>query len=201
MRARDAQLDIQSSLQIPLSIVYGLNHVHEEYYTHGGMKPHNVFLTSEFNLVIQQDRTSIATFAPFARANIAYFGLSKRLTSSINFRLNPTTIVFSSVHCGTYLFMSPEAYNGVNSFSYIEAKASDVYYFGLILFKLFLDCYYRYWKELKNRFNYINLSVLVKDLDGDHDNMNFIHDILNWYHNVGLMIQGIVLQYNMFVKL
>ena len=46
------------------------------------MKPHNVWLISEFNFILQQDGTSIATFAPSARAKIADFGLSKRFTSS-----------------------------------------------------------------------------------------------------------------------
>ena len=37
---------------------YGLNHVHEEYYTHVDMKPHNEFLTADFNLIIQQQDAS-----------------------------------------------------------------------------------------------------------------------------------------------
>ena len=33
---------------------YGLNHVHEEYYTHGDMKLHAVLITSVFNFILQQ---------------------------------------------------------------------------------------------------------------------------------------------------
>ena len=48
------------------------------------MKQHNVLLTSELNSILQQDGTSVATFAPSARAKTTDFGLSKRLTSSNN---------------------------------------------------------------------------------------------------------------------
>ena len=75
-------------------------------------------------------------------------------------------------------------------------KQKHLMYILLVKFYLnyFLEFYHGEWKELKIQFNYITLSVLAKDLHGDHDNMELIHDILNWYHNVGLMIQGIVLQ-------
>ena len=46
-----------------LHLAYGFNHVHEEYYTHGDMNPHDVFLTSEYNFILQEDGTSIGTFA------------------------------------------------------------------------------------------------------------------------------------------
>ena len=131
MRARDAKRVIQSSLQIALNMAYGLNHVHED------MKPHNVLLTSQFNFILHKDGISIATFAPSARAEIPDFGLSKRLASSNNFHFHATTIAFGHGPCGIYLYMSPEAYNGVNSLSYIEAKTSNVYSFGLVLFELF----------------------------------------------------------------
>ena len=54
MPLSDAKLNIQLSLQMRLNISYGLNHVHEEYHTHGDMKPHNVLLTSDFNFILQQ---------------------------------------------------------------------------------------------------------------------------------------------------
>ena len=56
MRARRANQNIQSSLQIALNISYGLNHVHEANCKHGDMKPHNVSLTSEFDLFYNNKR-------------------------------------------------------------------------------------------------------------------------------------------------
>ena len=93
------------------------------------MKTDNFLLTSEFNFTLQ-DGISIATFTPSARAKIADFGLPKRLESSNMCYLSATTIAFGDGPCRTYLYMSPESYNGVNSLSDTEAKASDVYSFG-----------------------------------------------------------------------
>ena len=54
MSLSDAKLNIQLSLQMGLNIFYGLNHVHEEYHTHGDMKPHNVLVISDFHFILQQ---------------------------------------------------------------------------------------------------------------------------------------------------
>ena len=58
MRPRDSKLNIRSSVQMGLDIFYGLNHVHEENCKHGYMKPRNVFLTSEFNFIPQQQHVT-----------------------------------------------------------------------------------------------------------------------------------------------
>ena len=58
MQGRDTKLHIQSSAQTALNISFGLNHVHEENYTHGDMKPHNQFLGLEFNFILQQQDAS-----------------------------------------------------------------------------------------------------------------------------------------------
>ena len=58
MQERNSKLHIQSSVQMALIISFGLNHVHEENCKRGGIKLHDVLLTSELNFILQQQDSS-----------------------------------------------------------------------------------------------------------------------------------------------
>ena len=58
MQARDSKIHSQSSLHMALNISFGFNHLHEENYTQGDMKPCNELLTSDFNLILQRQDAS-----------------------------------------------------------------------------------------------------------------------------------------------
>lgn len=139
MRARDAVLDDRSFLQIARQMAYGLNHVHSQRYTHGDMKPQNILLTASISME-EDDRGFVsATLAPTAKVKIADFGLSKRLEGAESVRFQDSAVIttdFGTGPCGTYLYMSPEAYMGVSQLTDADAKAADIYAYGLILFEL-----------------------------------------------------------------
>lgn len=139
MRARRAVLDESSFLQVALHIARGLNHVHSYHYTHGDMKPQNVLLTSPFRFHRDAGGNECASVAESTVVKIADFGLSKRLEGGESGALpNSTTATtdFGAGPCGTFLYMAPEAYHGVTNLSDREAKAADVYAYGLCLFEL-----------------------------------------------------------------
>lgn len=139
MRARKAILDDRSFLQVATHIARGLNHVHASQYTHGDMKPQNILLTSAFQFS-DTDKGNIAASIPAsAKVKIADFGLSKRLDgaeSASIFGSTTATTDFGTGPCGTYLYMSPEAYEGISRLTDSQAKAADVYAFALVLFEL-----------------------------------------------------------------
>lgn len=139
MRARSAILESYSFLQVAKHMAYGLCHVHSQNYTHGDLKPQNVLLTAGFTFSKTIDGHVFASFPPSAKAKIADFGLSKRLEGADPVTLlesTTATIEFGNGPCGTYLYMSPEAYKGVANLTDHQAKAADVYAYGLILFEL-----------------------------------------------------------------
>lgn len=140
MRDRQAVLDDRSFLQCARHMAFGLNHVHSQRYTHGDLKPQNVLLTSAFQFRKRPSGDFVASLALSAKAKIADFGLSKRLEGAeqANGLLGSSvgTGDFGSGPCGTYLYMSPEAYSGVASLSDADAKAADIYAYGLILYEL-----------------------------------------------------------------
>lgn len=139
MRARDAVLDDRSFLQIARQMAYGLNHVHSQRYTHGDMKPQNILLTASISIEAGDGGFVSATLATTSKVKIADFGLSKRLEGAEPVGFQDSAVMttdFGTGPCGTYLYMSPEAYNGVSQLTDADAKAADIYAYGLILFEL-----------------------------------------------------------------
>lgn len=165
MRAREALLDDRSFLQIASHMAFGLNHVHSQSYTHGDMKPQNVLLTAEFQFHKHATGRTIASLAHSAKAKIADFGLSKRLEGAEPSGLLGSTGAgatsdFGNGPCGTFLYMSPEAYLGVSKLSDADAKASDVYAYGLVLFELLTGMQSWCLERVRNP---IQLHILVRD--------------------------------------
>ncbi|CDF33185.1 Serine/threonine protein kinase [Chondrus crispus] len=139
MRARNAVLDERSFLAIAGQMVYGLNHVHMQLYTHGDIKPQNILLSAPLTMTKDKSGAFTASFPQSAKVKIADFGLSKRLKGAKNVFLNDMTVAtseFGEGPCGTYLYMAPEVFGGVAQLSDADAKAADIYAYGLILFEL-----------------------------------------------------------------
>lgn len=163
-RARGALLDDRSFLNIASHMAIGLNHVHSQGFTHGDMKPQNVLLTSKFEFEKKPSGHFHASFPFTAEARIADFGLSKRLESAEPSGLlgstATTTSDFGNGPCGTLLYMSPEAYEGVSKLSDADAKAADVYAYALILYELITG--YQSW-TLEKVQSAIQLSFWVRE--------------------------------------
>lgn len=141
MRSRNAILYDRSFLQIARHIAYGLNHVHAEGYTHGDVKPQNILLSSKFQFSEVSPGRYVAHIAESVKVKIADFGLSKRLDSGSSTNLIASTVAggtvdFGNGPCGTLLYMSPEGYHGIRTLSDSQAKASDIYAYGLVLYEL-----------------------------------------------------------------
>lgn len=139
MRVRNAVLDERSFLAIAGQMAYGLNHVHLQLYTHGDIKPQNILLSAPLAMTKDESGAFAASFPPSAKVKIADFGLSKRLEGAKNVFVNGMTVAtseFGEGPCGTYLYMAPEAFGGVAQLSDADAKAADIYAYGLILFEL-----------------------------------------------------------------
>lgn len=163
MRARDAVLDDRSFLQIACQMAYGLNHVHSQRYTHGDMKPQNILLSASIAIEGDDNGLVFASFASSAKVKVADFGLSKRLDGADPIAFNDSTVAttdFGTGPCGTFLYMSPEAYVGVSELTDADAMAADVYAYGLILFELLSGL--QSW-SLERVRNPIRLHLLVRD--------------------------------------
>lgn len=163
MRYRKAVLEDGSFLRIALHIAYGLNHVHASQYTHGDMKPQNVLLTSSFNFHPRENAPQLAYIPASSKVKIADFGLSKRLEGAESpgiFGSTTATTDFGTGPCGTFLYMSPEAYQGVSQLQDSDAKAADVYAYSLILFELLSGLQTWALERVKNP---IQLNLLVRE--------------------------------------
>lgn len=163
MRARDAILDNRSFLQVARHMAYGMCHVHSESYTHGDLKPQNVLLTEGFSFAETEDGHVLASLASSAKAKIADFGLSRRLEGADPVSLLESvtaTADFGTGPCGTYLYMSPEAYKGAKHLTDDQAKAADVYAYGLIMFELLSGL--QSW-GVENIRNPVQLHTLVQE--------------------------------------
>lgn len=161
MRARQAVIDHRSFLQLASHMAYGLCHVHSQQYTHGDMKPQNVLLTAAMSFNESSPSRINAFMPPTAKAKIADFGLSKRLNGAgpTGFDSTAATSDFGNGPCGTFLYMSPEAYDGVSSLTDDQAKAADVYAYGLILFEMLSGL--QSW-QVENARNPVKLGMWVR---------------------------------------
>eukprot|EP00178_Gracilaria_changii_P009471 TRINITY_DN276_c0_g1_i1.p1 TRINITY_DN276_c0_g1~~TRINITY_DN276_c0_g1_i1.p1 ORF type:complete len:1338 (+),score=187.30 TRINITY_DN276_c0_g1_i1:4374-8387(+) len=163
MRENRAALDEWSFLTIASHIARGLLHVHNQQLTHGDMKPQNVLLTSAIQIEQNPTRGCTAHLPANAKAKIADFGLSKRLEGAISPRLfgsTAGTADYGTGPVGTYLYMSPEAYKGIGNLSDDDAKASDIYAYGLVLFELLSGL--QSWR-LEGVNNLVHLMRLVTE--------------------------------------
>eukprot|EP00177_Eucheuma_denticulatum_P002271 GFKZ01004069.1.p1 GENE.GFKZ01004069.1~~GFKZ01004069.1.p1 ORF type:complete len:1204 (-),score=131.06 GFKZ01004069.1:2526-6137(-) len=161
MRARHAVMDHRSFLQLASHMAYGLCHVHSQKYTHGDVKPQNVLLTAAMSFDESSSSQINAFMPPTAKAKIADFGLSKRLSGAgpTGFDSTAATSDFGNGPCGTFLYMSPEAYDSVSNLTDDQAKAADVYAYGLILFEMLAGI--QSW-QVENARNPFQLGTWVR---------------------------------------
>lgn len=114
---------ISSVLKIALQACGGLRALHAADCTWGDAKPANILLSAQ----LEAD----GEFGSSAEARIADFGLSRCVGQSL---LADTTVGSSGQPAGTYNYMAPETFTGINEDE--SAKASDIYSFGMVIYEM-----------------------------------------------------------------
>ncbi len=134
VRNHGAVLEERSFLRIGACIANGLLYLHKSNYTHGDMKPQNVLLTSPVD--ISEDGTR-AAFQNDVQAKIADFGLSRCIGKKAD-DLTATTNThdFGASPVVTFLYMAPQAFDGITKMSGGIAKAADIYAFAIVVYEL-----------------------------------------------------------------
>lgn len=125
---RDARtpMELRSLVRVALQACGGLRALHGAGCTWGDVKPGNVLLSDFFG--------PVDTFPETAEARICDFGLSRSFEDNL---LGDTTIEASGQPLGTYNYMAPETFLGLDVRENLEiAKAADMYSFGLLLFEM-----------------------------------------------------------------
>ncbi|CAN8062028.1 unnamed protein product [Agarophyton chilense] len=125
LRRKNTPLDLSTVIRIALQTCGGLRALHSANFTWGDAKPDNILLSAP----LEED----GTLSPLAQARISDFGLSRSVGQSL---LTDTTVAGSGDPAGTFNYMAPEAFAGVDREKEDIAKASDVFAFGMVLYEM-----------------------------------------------------------------
>lgn len=125
LRRSHVSFQVLSVVRIALQACGGLRALHAAKCTWGDAKPENILLSAS----VGPD----GVLPDNAEARIADFGLSKSVGQSL---LADTTLTGTNQPAGTYNYMAPEAFMGVEPDDKDKAKAFDIYSFGLIIYEM-----------------------------------------------------------------
>ncbi|KAI0564748.1 Serine/threonine pseudokinase [Gracilaria domingensis] len=125
LRRERTPLDPSTLVRIALQTCGGLRALHSANFTWGDAKPDNILLSAPLE--------TGGTLPVLAQARISDFGLSRSVGQSL---LTDTTVAGSGEPAGTFNYMAPEAFAGVDPKKEDIAKASDVFSYGMVLYEM-----------------------------------------------------------------
>eukprot|EP00178_Gracilaria_changii_P028065 TRINITY_DN951_c0_g1_i1.p1 TRINITY_DN951_c0_g1~~TRINITY_DN951_c0_g1_i1.p1 ORF type:complete len:1397 (+),score=219.26 TRINITY_DN951_c0_g1_i1:343-4533(+) len=125
LRRSRTPLDLSTLIRIALQTCGGLRALHSANFTWGDAKPDNILLSAP----LETD----GTLPALAHARISDFGLSRSVGQSL---LSDTTVAGSGEPAGTFNYMAPEAFAGVDREKEKIAKAGDIFSYGMVLYEM-----------------------------------------------------------------
>lgn len=124
---RRAHLPFEHStiVRIAMQACGGLRALHQANCTWGDAKPENILLSEPVD--------AYGVLPTCAEARIADFGLSRSVEHTL---LADTTLAGSRQPAGTYNYMAPESLGVIDKQKPDQAKASDIFSFGMVIYEM-----------------------------------------------------------------
>lgn len=152
-RLRDAgihRLAMEPLLRIALNVANGLCYLHSSGFSSGDIKSMNILLSESF---------TDASGSPNLNAKLCDFGLSRRLGPVVSDApedsIGADELPGTKGPAGTYAYLAPECFSGLDPNDVDGPKAADMYALGIVLWEL-LTCGRPWWRK-----NGIQIAGLV----------------------------------------